>query len=127
MNIPYFTDSNILRVQGVDSVAGIQGQIRSFILEKKRRRSRKGKRKTSELFPTLAKACEEANKKLSRMLSPLKFCIYKRKKDVFLDVVLIDDNGRVTETITRNISDDDFKQWIDDVSQVAGLLYDETV
>jgi hypothetical protein len=80
-----------------------------------------------EFFPTIAKAAEESNKVLWRGNKPYRFCIYKKGPDVYLAFMVLDDQGKVSRIVNKNIGNDDFERWIDDVAVIEGLLIDETV
>jgi hypothetical protein len=81
-------------------------------------------RRMHDYFRTLAKAAEASNEQLVHKDVPLRFCVYEQGSLVFLDIVKLDAAGKVQKTVRRNITDDDFEHWIDDISHIEGLLID---
>jgi hypothetical protein len=130
--MPYesvFPGSNINRVNSLQEITSLTGfgQIR----KKKEREGRGGhdddpKRKVKDYLKALTGATESSNQKLKQNGIPFQFCVYKKGAEIYIDFVNLDENGKIKECQTRKITDDDFSQWIDDISNVEGLFFDKT-
>ena len=95
--------------------------------ERRRRRRRQQGRpqdETQEHFPELAQLAEVAHEHLVQANSRYRFCVYERDGRVFLDVVLLDENGNAASTIQREITHQDFYDWLDRIEEEEGLLFD---
>lgn len=75
-------------------------------------------------FPELAKLAELAHERLVEANSRYRFCIYEKDGGVFLDVVILDENGKVAELVQREITHQDFLDWLDRIEEEEGLIFD---
>ena len=89
-----------------------------------KQRRRHAFKRSKDYFETLAKAAEASNEKLVEKNIPLRFCVYEENGQVFIDVVRLDPNGKIANTIRKNITNEDFEMWIEDISRMEGLLFD---
>jgi hypothetical protein len=78
-----------------------------------------------DYFPTLARAAAMANENLVRLRRPMRFCVYQKDGKVFIDIVELNAEGKAALKVTKEITDDDFALWINDVSQAEGLVIDK--
>ena len=96
----------------------------------KRRRSGqkepKAPKTTKRYFRVISKAVERSNQILKERSLALQFKVYLQGEEVFIDLVKLDKAGEPTETVRRNITYDDFNQWIEDVSQMEGVFFDRS-
>ena len=81
-------------------------------------------RRPKDYFTTLAKRAGVTNQELAKKKLPYRFCVYEQGGEVFIDVVTLDAAGKVSTTVRRNITDEDFDRWIDDISILEGLFLD---
>ena len=86
---------------------------------------KKKKKKVKDYFKTLAAATEAANKQLQQNNSTYRFCVFKKNNNVLIELVTNDSNGNVTSILTKDITNEDFKQWIEDISHIEGLIIDQ--
>jgi hypothetical protein len=80
---------------------------------------------TLEYFRPLEKAATITNQTLENDDSPLRVSVYRKGGGVMMEVVVSQPDSSSSETIQRDISEDDFSKWIHDVTDAKGLLFDE--
>jgi hypothetical protein len=95
--------------------------------EKEQKREPPPRKKVRDYFHPLSKAVEASNHRLADRNLPYRFKVFKRWGDVFIELFILDENGKVREKQRKNISQSDFNRIIDDVVQVEGLFFDHTV
>ena len=61
---------------------------------------------------TLPRLFDRINKILQAKKSLNRFCIYRDNKDIFIDLVIMDENNKITKTIRRNITHQEFTETI---------------
>lgn len=113
-------------VSAAGSITHLDSLISQARQRKKEHQQPRSKKKVKDYFKTLTKAAESANQILDQTHIPHRFCIYQKGSSVFIDFVTLDRTGKIIEILTKEITDDNFDQWIDDVSGIAGLLIDTT-
>ena len=84
------------------------------------------KKDAREYFPTLEKAAAGSNDYCAKKGLPYRFRVYLENNEVFIDVEVLDKEGKVLEEKRKNISHDDFARLIEDVTSIEGLFFDET-
>jgi hypothetical protein len=84
------------------------------------------KRHPKEYFHTISKAAEASNKQLERTKAPYRFRVYEEGPRVLIDIVMLDDAGKIVKEVKRNITDEDFNKVIQDISAIEGLLIDSS-
>lgn len=97
----------------------------------KRKRSPQKKRKhpahedeAKDHFNDLTNAAEQINKVLEAKKSPNRFCVYREKDEVFFDLVILDDNQKISQTIRKNITHQEFSELIKNIEQLDGFIVD---
>jgi hypothetical protein len=97
--------------------------------EEGRRRSGFNQKKdeAKDHFGQLARDAETANKVLVRKKSPYRFFVYREKDEVFIDVVVLDRNGRAQYVRKKNITHEEFQKMLQDIEDKEGLVIDESV
>jgi len=102
-------------------------------LGEKRDQQHKGKqhhqdasKEPKDFIHTIGKAAEASNAKLVRLNLPYRFCVYSKDDEVFIDIVILDQNGTIVSEKIKNISHQDFERLIEDVSQIEGLFIDSS-
>jgi hypothetical protein len=53
-----------------------------------------------------------------------RFCIYRNNKDIFIDLVILDENNKITKTISRNITHQEFTETIKNIEELDGFIVD---
>jgi len=64
---------------------------------------------------------------LARQGSRYRYCVYRQGDRVLIDIVLLDDNGRIASVNTRDITHQPFCKWVQNIGAEEGLLLDKTV
>ena len=78
-------------------------------------------------FEELAKIAELAHEQLVQAHSRYRFCVYQKDDGVFADVVILDEAGQVASLIQREITHEDFLDWIEHIEEEEGLLFDDSI
>ncbi len=77
-------------------------------------------------FQQLSNAAKLANDTLERDKSPYRFRVYQDGEEVFIDIVIVDDDGKIKETKKKNITHDEFTTWLNHIEQGNGFFFDIT-
>jgi uncharacterized FlaG/YvyC family protein len=114
-------------------VGQIQGSWALKGLGEKREQQKKDKqhqqspfKESKDYVHTITKAAEASNEKLVRLNLPYRFSVYSEGEEVFIEIVVLDENGKTVTEKKKNISHDEFARLIEDVSQIEGLFFDTT-
>lgn len=75
-------------------------------------------------FEDLTQVSDRINKILQAKKSLNRFCIYRNNKDIFIDLVILDDNNKITKTIKRNITHKEFTETIKNIGELDGFIVD---
>jgi uncharacterized FlaG/YvyC family protein len=127
MSMDNETDSfDVQRLNSVNPASGL-GLPRQGGDQKKHENPRRHlKKEARDYFHTLDTAAEATNEVLKKKALPYRFHVYREGEEVFIDVVALDEQGRIIQEKRKNISHDDFERLIEDVSQFEGLFFDGT-
>jgi len=95
----------------------------------KRKRPPPKKRKQStredeakDHFQDLTKAAEQINKLLEAKKSLNRFRVYREKDEIFIDLVILDENEKIVRTIRKNITHQEFSEIIKNIEQMDGFI-----
>jgi uncharacterized FlaG/YvyC family protein len=91
--------------------------------KKKEQEEHKHKDEAGDHFQQLSKAAEFAHDTLKR---DYRFSIYQEGEEVFIDIVIVDEDGTVKETKKMNITHEEFTTWLNHIEQGNGLFFDIT-
>jgi hypothetical protein len=94
---------------------------------RRRRGLNQKKDEAKDHFGQLARDAETANKALVKKRSPYRFCVYREKDEIFIDVVVLDRNGRAQYIKKKNITHEEFQKMLQDIEDKEGLVIDESV
>jgi len=94
--------------------------------KKKGKREQKQRDETGNHFQDLAEAAELAHTVLEKSNSPYRFCVYQKEGEVFIDVVIVGEDGKVKEVRKKNITHDEFSTWLNHIEEGDGLFLDIT-
>lgn len=95
--------------------------------ERKKKRERKKRDEAGKHFESLAQATERAHSLLVQTNSPYRFCVYKESGDVFIDLVVLDGLGKIENIIRKNITHQEFADWMERIEKGDGLFFNKTV
>ncbi len=94
--------------------------------EEKGRHEHKHKDEAGDHFQQLSNAAELAHGTLKKNKSPYRFSVYQEGEEVFIDIVIVDDDGTIKETKKTNITHDEFTTWLNHIEQGNGFFFDIT-
>ncbi len=94
--------------------------------KKKEQEEHKHKDEAGDHFQQLSNAAKLANDTLERDKSPYRFRVYQEGDDVFIDIVIVDDDGTIKEAKKTNITHEEFTTWLNHIEQGNGLFFDIT-
>jgi hypothetical protein len=117
---------NAPEVRNVVPIDAVEGTRPSFERDsqEKQQQQRQKQKKVRDYFRPLSKAVEASNQRLTEKSLPYRFRVFKRWGEVYIELFLLDENGKIKEKQRKNISQSDFNRIIEDVSQVEGLFFD---
>jgi hypothetical protein len=92
--------------------------------KKKEQEERKHKDEAGDHFLQLSKAAKLANDTLEKDKSPYRFRVYQEGKEVFIDIVIVDESLTIQETKKTNITHEEFTTWLNHIEQGNGLFFD---
>lgn len=92
--------------------------------EEKGKEQYKPRKRVKNYFKTLSKATETSNERLEQQGIPFRFCVYEKDDKVFIDFAQLDKQGKVKTVETKDITNEDFNIWIDDIANIEGLVID---
>jgi hypothetical protein len=93
---------------------------------KGRHRQEQEQKEPRDYVRTIVRAAEASNEKLVRANLPYRFFVYTEGEEVFINLVVLDQNGKVMSEKKKNISHQDFARIIEDLSQIEGMFIDKT-
>jgi hypothetical protein len=95
---------------------------------KERRRGRREheQRRPADYFVTMEKAALRSNEILVSKKLPYRFSVHKTGDEVFIELVVLDEKGKITKKVRRNITEESFARWIEDITRSEGLFFDST-
>lgn len=117
------TQSSVGNVGSIDAVQSTKPSLERNP-QKREQRERPPRKKVQDYFHPLSKAVEASNQRLIERQLPYRFRVFKRWGEVYLELFILDDNGKVKEKQRKNITRSDFNRIIEDVSKIAGLFFD---
>jgi hypothetical protein len=82
------------------------------------------KRNPKEYMHTITQAAKTSNELLAKKGSRYRFCVYEDKESLMIDLVLLDEAGKIIKEVRRNITNDDFDKLLSNISSIEGLLFD---
>jgi len=94
---------------------------------KKKREQKEQGEEAGKHFKRLAKAAEDTHAVLVKNKAPYRFCVYEEDGEVFIDLVLLDENGKTKEVKKKNITHEEFLAWIEHIERGDGLILDSIV
>jgi hypothetical protein len=120
-------DQDSFDVQRIDPALLIKGLGKSEHDDKKKKRFRKTPLLRTEVrdnLHDLFSAAENSNEQLELKGLPYRFHIYEDSKEVYISLVVLDDNGQVIEEKNKIISHQDFSRMIEEIASNEGLFFD---
>ena len=112
-------------VKHVSSVIPETTPVRSKEKNKKHKRDQRDE--AGHHFQSLARAVELAHEILEQNNSPFRFCVYQEGGEVFIDLALLGDDGKIKEIKKKNITHEEFSIWIERIENGDGLFLDSVL
>jgi hypothetical protein len=112
------------QIQGSWAIKGL-GEKRDQ-QKKEKQQQPNAPKQPKDFIRTITKAVEASNATLMRLSLPYRFRVYAEDEEVFVEIVVLDENGKVITEKKKNISHEEFARLIEDVSQIEGLFFDRT-
>ena len=82
------------------------------------------KRDPKEYMHAISQAAKTSNELLAKKGSRYRFCVTEEGENVIIDLVMLDDAGKIIKEVRRNITNDDFDKLINNIASIEGLLFD---
>lgn len=117
---------SVFALEGLPQKEPISGNRRR-LQDVKRIQRRAKKMSTLQYFRPLEKAVDVTNRTLQNTDSPLRVSVYRKGAGVMMEVIVSQPDGASPESIKKDITEDDFSKLIHDVTDVKGLVIDESV
>ena len=95
--------------------------------QSRKRKKRNQPEKAGKHFEELAQAAERAHEILERKKSSYRFCVYQQEGETYIDVIVVDSEGKTKETFRKNITQDEFRSWVKYLDEEIGLIIDQKV
>jgi hypothetical protein len=115
----------IFALEGLPQKEPISGNRRR-LQDVKRIQKRAKKMSTLQYFRPLEKAADATNQNLENVDSPLRVSVYRKGAGVMMEIIVSRSDGLSPESIKKDITEDDFSKLIHDVTDVKGLIFDES-
>ena len=96
--------------------------------EKKKHKKRKRFQEAKKHFNELTKIVDEAHKELEKNESPFRLCVYQENNDIFIDIVTIDESGKIDQIFKHNITHVEFENLVQHIKNGGrGLILDADI
>jgi len=93
--------------------------------DRKKHKKKKHFEEAKKHFEELTKIVDEVHKELLVKESPFRLCIYQEGNDVFIDIVAMDDYGKISKVFKHDISHDELDDLVQHLKSGRGLVLDE--
>ena len=115
-----------LRINRINPVKQQKPPPDSKRKKEEEKREHEPKDEAGDHFQSLSDAADLAHNTLKKNNSPYRFCVYQKDGDVFIDIVIIGEDGEIKETIKNNITHEEFSTWLNHIEQGEWLFFDTT-
>jgi hypothetical protein len=95
--------------------------------DRKKHKKRKYFLEAKKHLGELTKIVEEVHKELLVKESPFRLCVYQEGEDVFIDIVAMDNKGKISRVFKHDISHAELDDLIQHLKSGRGLMLDEDV
>ncbi len=75
-------------------------------------------------FDELDREVDYANSMLEQEESPYRFDLHKEDDAVYIDIVVLDESGKISQTLRKNVTHREFSQYRVAILEGGGLLLD---
>ena len=91
---------------------------------KRGERERDRRDEAGDHFDELNRAAEITNDDFEKRNVPYRFYLRQEDGELFIELVVLDDEGNITEVNERNITHQDFSEWLSHIERGDGLFVD---
>ncbi len=114
----------------VDRIAPVPAK-ETYRKQDKRKKKQDKKRHheaAGDHFHSLAKAAQRAHEILEMNNSSFRFCVYRESNDdVFIDLAILDNKGKIKDIIKKDITNQEFLTWLNRIEKGDGLFLDTEI
>lgn len=123
------SDDDVYNVKRLNSAPPVYNKlfVKSDEKHEKKHDHQQQPKESKDYFQLLAKAAARSNEILIRQKQPYRFRVYQEGEEVFIDLVVLGEDGSVKSEVKKNITHESFIKWIDDISHAEGVFFDGTV
>ncbi|MBN1522630.1 MAG: hypothetical protein JW928_08875 [Candidatus Aureabacteria bacterium] len=115
---------NVKEVYGTEAVHPVREQSEEQRQKGGQKQLQKEKEEAKDHFEELSRAAETAHLTLMENNSPYRFCVYRENENIFIDIVLLNKQGKIDKVIKKNITHEEFHKILQDISLKEGLFFD---
>ncbi len=116
---------DISKINQVEGVIADKSAISSQ--DQKKHKKKKYPREAKKHLDELTRIADEVHQELQAKDSPFRLCIYQEGEDVFIDIVTLDDYGKISRIFKHDISHAELEDLIQHLKSGRGLLLDADV
>ncbi|MCP3875556.1 MAG: hypothetical protein GY699_20680 [Desulfobacteraceae bacterium] len=113
---------DISKINQSDPIHPDKPNILSY--EKRKQKKKRHFQEAKKHFDELTKIVDETHKELEEKDSPFRLCVYQEGEDIFIDIVTIDQFGKIDKTFKHDISHDQLENLINHIKSGRGLIFD---
>lgn len=95
--------------------------------DKKKQKQKKHHPEAKAHFDELAQIVEETHKDLEKNESPFRLCVYQEGDDIFIDIVTIDESGKINQVFKHDISNTELETLVQHIKSGRGLILDADI
>jgi hypothetical protein len=96
-------------------------------VQRKKKRKKKPDTSPGRHFYTLSQLVDDTHLNLIAKESSLRLCVYRKNKEVFMDVVTLDETKKIDQLYNRTITHDDMGNLLRQIHNGMGLILDYSV
>lgn len=93
----------------------------------KRKKKKKHREEAKKHFDELTQIVEQTHQELEAKNSPFRLCIYQEDDDIYIDIVAIDDAGKISQVFKHDISHSELENLVQHIKSGRGLILDADV
>lgn len=97
------------------------------LYDKKKEKRKKTWHGAKKHFDELTQIVEETHRELEINNSPFRLCVYQEDEDIFIDIVTIDDSGKISQVFKHDISHAELETLVHQIKSGRGLILDADV
>ncbi len=113
---------DILRINPTGKIPERNKGLPGF--KRRKKKKKKNHQYVKGHLDDLNRIADEADRALEQMNSPFRIRIYEQEGEVFIDIVTLDDYGRVTKVFHQDITHEELEDLIRHLKSGRGLVFD---